>query len=332
MQYAEHTPYRGYQSTVAATLHFGLGTVKTIDSIRVLFPDGQALVQKNVPTDTLLLIESKRARPVILPPKTKKELPLFARSDIQSQLRYLHEEDKQVDFKEQSLLPHQHSQLGPAMATADINGDGRKDVFIGGSAGKAGVFFIQKPDSTFAQKPWPLDSEHEDSNALFFDADADGDMDLYICSGGVVRNAQPNQYQDRLYRNDGLGNFSRDTNALPHMPTSTKAIAAADYDQDGDTDMFIGGRVTPGRYPEAPQSYLLENQNGVFKISQQASAEALNRIGMVTDALWTDFDNDNDIDLMLLGEWMPITIFENRGRQLTAEPIVLKESNAGGTP
>jgi len=327
MQFAEHTTYRGYQSSVDPILHFGLGDIRYLDSLKVVFPDGKATVRKNIKTDTLLLIKNSSAKMGVASSKEEKECALFEIAAPQNQIKYLHQEDKQVDFKGQSLLPHQHSQLGPAMARGDINGDGYEDIFMGGAAGKSAVLFVQKPDGSFIQREWPLDDAYEDTNALFFDSDADGDLDLYVCSGGVVQYGKPTIYQDRLYQNDGSGNFVRNKKALPEMYTSTKAIAAADYDQDGDEDLFIGGRVSPGKYPSSPQSYLLENQKGSFRRSFQENASKLNQIGMVTDALWADFDNDQDKDLILLGEWMPITIFENQEGKLDTEPIIIKDTN-----
>ena len=327
MQFAENTPYRGYQSSIDPILNFGLGDVTTLDSLKIVFPDGMTTIRKNVTTDTLLYIKKSSAKKVDTPKKVKKEPPLFEIAAPEHQIKYLHLEDKQVDFKEQSLLPHQHSQLGPAMAKGDINGDGYEDVFIGGAAGEPAVLFVQKSDGSFIQREWAFDEVYEDTNALFFDSDADGDLDLYVCSGGVIKNGKSEIYQDRLYQNDGSGNFVRNETALPEMHTSTKAIAAGDYDQDGDVDLFIGGRVTPGKYPSVPQSYLLENENGVFRKSSTEVASKLSQIGMVTDALWTDFDNDRDQDLILLGEWMPITIFQNQEGRLDAEPIVIEGTN-----
>lgn len=327
MQFAEHTTYRGYQSSIDPIIHFGLGAVTSLDSLKVAFPDGKTTVWKNVRTDTLLLIKYSSAKIDIASSTKKKEPALFEMAEHQNQMKYLHQEDKQVDFKEQSLLPHQHSQLGPAMAKGDVNGDGYEDVFIGGAAGKSAFLFLQEPNGTFIQSKWSLDEIYEDTNALFFDSDSDGDLDLYVCSGGVVKYGKPTIYQDRLYENDGSGNFVRNQKALPQMHTSTKAIAAADYDQDGDVDLFIGGRVSPGKYPSMPRSYFLENQKGIFRNSPKETVSKLSQIGMVTDALWTDFDNDQDKDLILLGEWMPITIFENQAGKLDVEPIILNGTN-----
>ncbi len=327
MQFAEHTTYRGYKSSVDPMLHFGLGEVTLLDSIKVVFPDGRKAVRKNVETNTLLLLKNSSAKEASAPVKVKTEPILFESAAPRNQVKYLHQEDEQVDFKQQSLLPHQHSQLGPAMANGDVNGDGYEDVFIGGAAGKPAVLFFQKADGTFIKEEWAFDNAHEDTNALFFDSDGDGDLDLYVCSGGVIQYGEPTIYQDRLYQNDGLGNFVRNETALPAMPTSTKAIAAADYDGDGDTDLFVGGRVSPGEYPRTPQSYLLENQKGTFRKSIKEGVSKLNRIGMITDALWTDFDGDSDKDLILIGEWMPITIFENRAGKLAAEPTIISGSN-----
>lgn len=327
MQFAEHTPYRGYQSSIDPIVHFGLGPVTYLDSVKVVFPDGKTTVLKEVKTDSVLLVKNSSAEMGVASVSKNKEPARFEIATRENQIGFVYHEDKQVDFKGQLLLPHQHSQLGPAMAKGDINGDGLEDVFIGGAAGNPAVLFVQKPDGTFIQSNWSLDEAYEDTNALFFDSDADGDLDLYVCSGGVVQGGIVTIYQDRLYQNDGSGNFVRDKEALPEMPTSTKTIAAADYDQDGDMDLFIGGRVVPGEYPTTPQSYLLVNQEGTFRRAINETASKLNQIGMVTDALWTDFDNDQDQDLILVGEWMPIVIFKNQEGKLVRDPISVEGTN-----
>lgn len=334
IQFAEQTIYKGYESSIDPILHFGLGKITALDSIKVKFADGKITVTKNVRVDTLIVFSNEMSthsfeneEPSLV--NINEPLPDFQEVKGGVGLQFLHQEDLQIDFKVQPLLPHQHSQLGPVMAKGDINGDGLEDVFIGGAAGKNASFFIQKSSGLFKREDWLLDEQYEDANALFFDIDGDEDLDLYICSGGVVFSNDPSIYQDRLYLNDGMGNFSKIKNGLPDMPTSTKAIVANDFDEDGDEDLFVGGRVSPNVYPEIPQSYLLENQNGLFIDVTEKKAPKLSQIGMITDAIWSDYDNDRDLDLLLVGEWMPITIFNNNKGNFTHHTTSLTNHSNG---
>lgn len=331
--YAEHTPYSGYESSVDKTLHFGLGTIKKLDSIQILFPEGGKILTKNVSVDTTIIFDVKASKKVkdsdnqLFNNISQLE---FKENHAKYQLFYQQEEDLQVDFKAQPLLPHQHSLLGPAMAKGDVNNDGLEDFFIGGAAGFLGSFFLQKEDQTFEEVPFSLDEKSEDVNALFFDADGDQDLDLYVVSGGVVFDKNLAVYQDRLYRNDGEGNFVKAGNALPQMWTSTKAIAAGDYDNDGDLDLFVGGRVIPEKYPITPESYLLDNEGGIFKNVTEDKVADLTKIGMVTDAIWSDYDNDEDLDLVIVGEWMPITFIENHNGKFIVENAKQAIKNSAG--
>ncbi|MEM6805359.1 MAG: VCBS repeat-containing protein, partial [Bacteroidota bacterium] len=229
-----------------------------------------------------------------------------------------HKEDFHVDFYIQSLLPHQFTQLGPALAKADLNGDGLEDFYVGGASSHAATFFIQTSSGEFEPRVFEGDEAYEDVDALFFDADGDTDLDLYVVSGGSVSGIQVERYQDRLYLNDGKGNFHKNLDALPEMYSSTACVKAADYDGDGDEDLFIGGRLVAGKYPNIPQSYLLENQGGRFVDVTEKVAKDLQHVGMVTDAEWADINQDEKPDLVLLGEWMPISTFLNTGRTLKA--------------
>ncbi|NJO02100.1 MAG: VCBS repeat-containing protein, partial [Bacteroidia bacterium] len=195
----------------------------------------------------------------------------------------------------------------------DVNGDGRDDVYVGGAAGQAGQLFIQQPNGTFQAKPFTKDAAHEDLDAAFFDADNDGDLDLYVVSGGNEFENGDVRLQDRLYVNDGQGNFQRNSQALPPLAFSGSCVRPADIDQDGDLDLFVGGRQMPGQYPLPASSVLLENQNGQFIDITTTRIPVLKNLGMVTDAQWTDYDQDQDPDLLIVGEWMPLTLLENQG-------------------
>ncbi|MGB3619631.1 MAG: FG-GAP-like repeat-containing protein, partial [Catalinimonas sp.] len=308
LQYADHTPYRGYKSTVEPTLHFGLGAAARVDTIRVVWPDGRTQTLADVPADQVLTLRQAEATEAT-PRATKTPAPLFRRAVVPT---YRHRETHYVDFNEQPLLPHQHSRNGPGLAVGDVNGDGADDYYVGGTAVGPGALFLQRPDGTFATRTLAKEQRHEDLGVLLFDADGDNDLDLYVVSGSSEFMAGSVAYQDRLYRNDGAGNFTLAPDALPDLKASGAVVTAADWDADGDLDLFVGGRVRPGAYPLAPRSYLLRNDGGRFIDATTQVAPALTEIGMVSAALWTDFDQDGAVDLLLAGEWMPLTFMANR--------------------
>ncbi|MEO1262768.1 MAG: VCBS repeat-containing protein [Bacteroidota bacterium] len=320
MQYAENTIYRGYESTVDGKLHFGLGKTNILDSLKIIWPNGMVDIHLNIAADTLLhfyLSDNSRTEKVTSPSTATRYFNVENPSKYN--LRYSHKEDFQIDFKTQSLLPHQHSMSGPCMAVGDINGDGLEDLFVGGAAGFPSVFYLQNKGGSFTKNIFGKDKLCEDTGCLLFDADNDNDLDLYVVSGGVVFSTDKKIYQDRLYFNNGNGAFEINKKALPTITSSGSCIAACDFDEDGDLDLFIGGRVTTGEYPKIPESYLLKNDNGIFK---NIASEKLAKIGMVTTAIWTDFDNDGNLDLMLAGEFMPITFFKNQSGTLSFSHIV----------
>jgi len=314
LQYYQHYLSRGYESSVDNQIHFGLGKTQVIDSLKIEWPDRKTQLFSNVAANETITIDYNNAETKTLSEKKPIE-KLF--NDVSQEIgidTYQHEENEFVDFKIQPLLPHMHSKNGPKMTSGDINGDLLDDFFIGGSVGYSGSFFIQKLDGTFEEKLLNLDIDSEDMGSLLFDADNDGDNDLYIVSGGSEFKKDSEKYQDRLYYNDGKGNFSSNNNALPNTRSSGSIISASDFDKDGDLDLFIGGRVKPGEYPLAPRSYLLRNDSGVFTdITVQINSELAN-IGMVSAAVWADYDNDNLVDLIITGEFMPIRIFKNNGQ------------------
>ena len=212
------------------------------------------------------------------------------------------------------MLPHKFSQLGPAVAVADINGDGLDDVFLGGGHTQAGKILLGQSDGKFKNlKLTALESDRqkEDLAACFFDLENDGDLDLYVASGSYEFNEGSKLLQDRIYINDGMGNLSKSGDILPMLATTNAVVRPADYDQDGDIDLFVGGRILSGKYPYPPISYLLINNGGQFSVGTAKWAPNLERVGMVTDATWVDLDADDDLDLVLTGEWMGIEVFTN---------------------
>ncbi len=323
-QFQEMSPYRGFQSSVEPFLHFGLDSIKTIDSLKVLWLDGKVQVLKNIPANRVLKMQQKDAQEI---PKTLATAPktLFKEVSNRLKINYQHIEEHYPDFKIQPLLPHKHSEEGPRLAVGDMNGDGLEDFFVGGSFKHSGDLFFQQKDGTFQNRPLTTGTKYEeDLGCLLFDADQDGDLDLYLTSGSSEFPLQSPYYQDRLYKNNGKGDFQLDVNALPKMYSSKSCVVAADYDADGDQDLFVGGRIVPGDYAAIPRSYLLQNQGGKFAIATQTVCPELENIGRVTTALWTDFNKDNRPDLVLAGEWMPILFFQNKNSKL--EKIVHPKS------
>ena len=253
----------------------------------------------------------------------------------QSGLDFKHRENKFIDFKGQRLLYYQLSRLGGKLAKGDVNNDGNDDIFLGAPTGQLGRLFYGKDDATFVMansQPWEQEADSEDINSLFFDADNDGDQDLYVASGGSEFIAGAPLYQDRLYTNDGAGSFTK-SEGLPAETASGSCVAAADYDKDGDLDLFIGARHVPGNYAVIPNSFILQNNSTDGVIGFVNSTSAVNadlaNVGMVTAATWTDFNNDSWPDLIIVGEWMPIRIFQNEKGKLVERTDIqdLQKSN-----
>ncbi|RTE54184.1 RNA-binding protein [Arenibacter aquaticus] len=310
---------RGYQSSVDKIVHFGLGDTEMIDSILVSWPDGAVGKVLNPLPDREITISRDEASEDLASKNTVGNSSLFREISTNLKLDHLHEDKVYYDFNRQFLLPHKHSNQGPGLAVGDINNDGRDDFFVGGGYNSSGTLFYGTADGTFRKElltPNENEKYEEDTGVLFFDYDGDGDQDLYVTSGSNEFYEGSEYYQDRLYANDGQGNFSLDKQALPKIVASGSCVRAADFDKDGDLDLFIGGRLTPLKYPLPPNSYLLENNNGKFTDATNKLAPSIRKVGMVTDALWTDYDLDGDTDLIVVGEFMAIQFFENQNAKL----------------
>ncbi|MBJ6369390.1 VCBS repeat-containing protein [Snuella sedimenti] len=315
-QMKEHYNTRGFQSSVGNYLHFGLDEADMVEELRVVWNDGKEQVLKNIKANQTLKIYYNEAQ-VINNIKTIDKSKLFKviSADL---IQYKHEENSYNDFEKESLLPHKMSEQGPAFAVGDLNADGMDDFYIGGALGYSGKIFIQKNDGSFKEArnnvDFYNDRTFEDVGATLFDADNDGDLDLYVVSGGNERKENSKYYQDRLYENDN-GTFVKTPLAIPKFFTSGSCVRAYDYDNDGDLDLFVGGRQIPKKYPYPADSYLLENRTVGKSISfVDVSKEVLpdlERLGMVTDAVWTHINDDQLIDLVVVGEWMPIKVFIN---------------------
>lgn len=324
--YQEEEPSRGFQSSVDYVLTFGLGKVDTVPSVTVEWPDGRTSRLTNVRANQRLTVRQSESST----PSPEEPAPSAARgrggqgvrpilTDVTDQvaLPFAHKEDAFVDFDREPLIPKMVSIDGPDIAVADVNGDGLDDIFIGGAKNQPGALLIQQPEGHFVRSNPGLfeqDSVSEDLGAVFFDANGDGRPDLYVVSGGNEFSAMAPALQDRLYLNDGHGRFHKAVGSLPAEDISGSPVAAADYDGDGDIDLFVGGRVVPWHYGADPKSMLLQNDgHGHFTDVTQRLAPELVHVGMVTDALWRDVDGDGRPDLVVVGEWMPITIFHNAG-------------------
>ena len=292
-----------------------MGTHNRIDSLRVQWPDGTVSDIKDVAANQRLVVRHADAR---LPTGRTSgySAPWFTEVTEALGIAYQHTDPEYNDFSRQHLLPHKLSEQGPGIAVGDVNGDKLSDFFVGGAYEHSGHFFLQQPNGTFQKKKLTRQEKYEeDLGVLLFDYDNDGDLDLYVASGSNEHFSGSEYYQDRLYANDGIGNFTLTRRVLPALRVSSSCVRAADVDQDGDLDLFVGGRSIPLKYPLPPDSYLLINEGGTFVDKTPESAPGLRRVGMVKDALWTDFDNDLDTDLIVVGEFMPIQFFRNtRGR------------------
>jgi hypothetical protein len=338
-----HTPSRGYLSSVDPVVHFGIPGKTALDSLVIRWADGSVRRLRGVAVDQTLTVRksdtteaSEDRRPAGTPEVPVD--PLFRQVTAEAGIRYRHTEHDFVDFNQQRLLPHKLSQYGPGLAVGDVDGNGLEDVFIGSSQGFSGQFLFQQPGGHFIEKSLTAvtdrdNAQVEDRGVLLFDADGDGDLDLYVAAGSVESPVGSKYYQDRIYENVGRGRFREDTAALPLNHTSKSAVVGADFDHDGDIDLFVGGRVNPGRYPEAVSSCLLRNDSrpGHIRFTDvtRSLAPALLNIGLISDALWSDFNNDGWADLVLAGEWTPLVFLENEAghfKDITANTGIQKQT------
>ncbi len=325
IQYHQLKTVRGYLSSVDPVIHFGLGKADSVDEVQVLWPDGKLTVLNNVKSNQLIKVDYKESS---IEESSIEESSIEESKNVEIKClltditkkafskTFVHKENDFNDFKDQILLPHKLSQSGPCITVGDVNGDGLEDFYVGGAINQSGQLYFQSTNGTFKIKkanPFILDRKYEDVGAAFFDADGDNDLDLYVVSGGNEYDTSAEEYQDRLYINNGSGVYSK-SNVLPNAKESGSCVVPFDFDGDGDMDLFVGGRLLPKTYPFAPKSYILENANGVFKdVTMEVMPEILN-IGMVTSAVWSDIDGDKIMELLVVGEWMPISIFKKENR------------------
>ena len=317
--YLQQMPNRGFESSVDLTLVFGLGQEDAIDSLKVIWPDDKMQVLQNVKPDQELSLQYQQADQTYVP-EAVKPVRQFYDATREVKLDYTHQESNFVDYNRDALLKQMFSTQGPAMAVGDVTGDGLEDVYVGGASGGTKKLFVQQKDGTFRESPsrvFDEDAASEDVAASFFDADKDGDLDLMVVTGSNEFDASAPQLLDRLYINDGKGNFIKE-NRLPNINTNASSVAIADFDRDGDLDMFIGGRMVPGGYGYDAPSYLYINDGtGNFKNYTKRYLPA-NELGMITDAVWADLNGDRFPELIVVGDWMPVTIYTNKkGRSLS---------------
>jgi hypothetical protein len=313
MQYQQHYLARGYRSSMEPVMHFGLGQDSVVARVEVIWPDGSSAEYHDLRANQTINIryEDAAGNATFTP---ENHQMYFQTVKLGPGIR--HEENEMEDFLRAPALPYKLSTLGPALAVGDVNGDGADDFYLGGSFRRAGQLMVQSQSGNPIFTPtnnelWSEERMYEDVGAAFFDLENDGDLDLYVVSGGSENASESGMLNDRLYLSDGYGNFSKSEDLIPDVNGSGAVILPFDYDKDGDMDLFVGGRQIPGKYLSPASSVLLRNQGGKFENVTATTARELNTLGMVTGAIWADFDSDDDFDLVVVGEWMPITIFEN---------------------
>lgn len=324
-QIQEMYPVRGYQSSVDYTLNFGLGKQQKVKQIKVIWTADTVTIINNPAINRTITVTQKNAGKPSVPAVTQPAL--FTDITTGAGIDFRATENFFVDYKREFLIPYELSRQGPKVAKADVNNDGLEDLFIGAPSGQSGVLYLQVTDGKFRaadKQPWQGDAISEDIGSVFFDADNDGDPDLYVTSGGNEWLIPGPELQDRLYTNDGKGNFTKTEGALPEEVYSGTCAAAADFDHDNDMDLFIGAGCIPGKYPLSAGNIILRNdldpsthQLHFTDVTKSMTGDPLFRAGMVTDAVWNDVDGDGWKDLIIAGEWMPVMIFHNeKGNKL----------------
>ncbi len=322
VQFIEAINAKGIYSTSENTLHFGLGKSMQADSLLVKWPNNKTQTIYKIAANQKLVLHMDDAQ---LHSDTEENSPTLFSEVAPGSLSFKHQENDFDDYAHQVLLPHKMSQFGPALAKADVNGDGLEDLYLGGATHQAGRLLLQQKGGGFLSSNAELlakESPYEDVDALFLDINGDSFPDLYVVSGGNAYSANDFHYSDRVYMNDGKGNFKKGA-IVGIARTSGGVVKASDVDADGDLDLYVGGRHVPHQYPSPATSMLLINNKGQLENATERLAPDFKHIGMVTDAVWTDYDQDGDQDLMMVGEWMPITVFENKNGALNK--IVLKD-------
>ena len=333
-QLLQQMPNRGFESSVDLNMVFGLGDKAQVDSLIVIWPDDRMQTLRHPKANQMLTLRQQEASQRWKPVFTKQE-PVFRDNTTTAGLAFVHKESAFVDYNRDALLKQQLSTQGPALATGDVNGDGLDDVFLGGASGQSPKLFWQQAGGRFIDKTPSLmrqDTTYEAVDAVLFDADGDKDLDLYVVSGSNEFQAESDELIDRLYLNDGKGGFTRSETGLPNLKASGSCVAAADFDRDGDIDLFVGSRMIPGQYGRDPASYLLTNDGtGNFKNYTKRSMPDAGQLGMVTSAAWADLNGDKYPELIVVGDWAPVHVFENKHGKLSQNPELVIKNASGET-